>query len=110
MIPQRTTCGLSRSVSGSMVGSWLRFKGSRLTQPNLLLRPVQPGTVLSTDSLGQQLLNYISLYVREAEVASLEPVRQLGMVKPEHLKDGGMQVMHMDPILSHIKAQVITLS
>ena len=50
------------------------------------------------------------MHVRQAEVSSLETMGQPGVVKPEQMEHGGVQVVHVDLVFHHVEAQVVRLS
>ena len=60
--------------------------------------------------LGQYWFDNLPVYVGQTEIATLEPVRQLSVVKAEQMQNGCMQVMHVDFILGNIEAERVGLT
>ena len=62
---------------------------------------VQPANISS----GKQGLENLAEDVRQAEIAPLEFVSQLGVVEPQRLQNCGVQVVHVYRVLGDIEAQ-----
>ena len=60
--------------------------------------------------LRQQALYNLAMNVGQSIVATLKTERQLFVVESEEVKQGGMKVMHMDPILHDVESEIIGLS
>src|ERR1035437_8818500 len=56
---------------------------------------------------GQQLGDHFAFDISQAEVASLEAVGELGVIKPEQMEQGGMQVVDVDLVLGDMEAEFI---
>ena len=61
-------------------------------------------------SSGEELLDKLAVDVGEAEVPALEPVGQLGVIKPEEMQQSRVQVMDMHLVLGGVEAEVIRLA
>src|SRR5437762_11374166 len=94
----------------------MAFKRLRVRSPSAPLnskpaRTASPGgfflCAACMRALRQQLLNHLTLHVRQAEVSPLEPEREFAMVQPQQVKDRRLHVMHVDAILDRAEAQFI---
>src|SRR5690242_12296535 len=58
----------------------------------------------------QKLADYIPMHVRQAKVAALKAVGQLGVVEAEQVEDRSVEVVHVDLVLRDVEAQVIAFA
>ena len=56
---------------------------------------------------GQELRNDLTINIGQAIVTPLRPVGQPGVIQPQQMQDGGLEVMNVNRILNHMKAQVV---
>jgi len=56
----------------------------------------------------QQFAYHVSAYVRQADIAALEAVRQLGVIEAQQVKDGGVELVDVDFVLHGVEADVVT--
>ena len=52
----------------------------------------------------------MAMYIGQAVVSPLEAIGQLLMIKTKEVHPGRLEVVHMDGIFSHTKAQIIRLT
>ena len=57
--------------------------------------------------LAQQLRHQFAVDIREAEVAALEAVDQLGVIEAEQVQDRGVQVVDVDGFFDCVEAELI---
>ena len=70
----------------------------------------QVGGVKGKSGLTENVMNDFAVHVGQSKVASLITVGQLLMINSEQMKNGGLQVMHVDGVLHDVHAIVIGLS
>src|SRR5205823_4674017 len=58
----------------------------------------------------EQVGHNVAADVGEPEVAALEPVRQLGVVDPQAVQHGGVQVVDVDGVLDDVVPEVVGLA
>src|SRR5262249_55039660 len=59
---------------------------------------------------GQKFASQLACHIRQAEIASLEAVRQLQVVEPEQVENRRVQVVNVDRVLGHIPANLVALA
>ena len=60
--------------------------------------------------LTENVMNDFAVHIGQAKVASLITISQLLMINSEQMKNGGLQVMHVDGVLHDVHAVVIGLT
>ena len=58
--------------------------------------------------LGKDVFDNVSVDIGEAELAALELISQRFMIDTELIKNGGVEVVHVDFILSDIIGKIIS--
>src|SRR5262245_47588884 len=95
----------SRALNLSAGQKFILFAASDLRRASAKKRPN-----LSAQDLGQQLLDHMAVDVGQPVVPALEPVDQAGVVKAQQVQDRGLQVVDVDLVLGHGKAQLVGLA
>src|SRR5258705_9715909 len=74
--------------------------------------PMMPQRIvgISSNDLGQEFLDHVSVDIGEPEFAPLKFVSQLRVVEPHQLQDGGVEVVNLDRILDDVVAEIVGLS
>src|SRR5205814_2841237 len=62
---------------------------------------------VSAITSGEKLLHYVPCHVRQPEVAALEAVRQPGVIEPQEMENGGMQIVHVHRIFNDVVAELV---
>src|SRR5205085_2455648 len=60
--------------------------------------------------LREKPIHDLPVYVRQTEVTALKTVCQLGVVEPEQMQDGRVQVVYVHFVLDSVEAQLITFA
>src|ERR1700747_2159762 len=77
----------------------------------LLLGPFGEGSFTFRDSASSEhLFHHVTANISQAEIASLEFVRQAQMINAEAMQDGGLQVVDMDGIFENVIGVVVSLA
>src|SRR5690606_35541495 len=58
----------------------------------------------------QKLLHHFTMHIGKAKIAPLEAIGQPGMIEPEQVQDGGVQVVHMHLVRGRVESKVIRLT
>src|SRR5712672_717611 len=96
-------------ASSSRRSGWVRMGklgwviAGEMAVCNLSHFPAQPERL----ALPEQLRHDFSMHIREAEVAALGAVDELGVIEAKQVQDGGVQVVDVDGILDGVEAELI---
>src|ERR1700679_1766322 len=63
--------------------------------------------VLSRELSGNDIVYHVSGYVRQAEISSTITVGKLGVIDTHQVENGGVQVVHMHPLIDALPPEII---
>lgn len=57
--------------------------------------------------LTQNRFHYLTVYIRQTEVATLKTVDQSSVIESQLLENCGLNIMHIDKVLHNVEAQFV---
>src|SRR5438445_9165744 len=109
--PSWSSSTVLRTCPGPMDSS----RAISVAMSNTRLAPPVPGMRVEerharAPRSGQELAAHAAGDIGEAELAALELVGETRVIDAHQVEDGGMQVVDIDRVLSHVVAQVVRLA
>ena len=58
--------------------------------------------------LSEQSLHHLAAHIRQAEIAALKAIGQLGVINAQAVQHRGVEVMHADRVLRDVVAEIVS--